>query len=318
MQIVSIEDEDYPGPLRCTYDPPPRLYLEGCGSRRACLGGLAVGIVGSRDATAPGLAMARRLGRDLAAAGVTVVSGLALGIDAAAHAGALDSGGPTVAVLGCGTDVVYPRRNRALRRAILGRGLLVSEWPAGSEPRRHYFPMRNRILSGLCLGVVVVEATRRSGALITARLALEQGREVFAVPGPAGAPRSSGPHGLLREGACLVESVQDILEELRLDSSRSGGVVVDSEEVMGGLFESIAAGAHTVDQMADRTGRKAEEIWAELLDLEVRGRVVRGPGGRFATATDVGRRESTGLDPDARRGAGVPPRTKEEQGRRIS
>lgn len=318
MSTVTIDQAAYPGPLRFIYDPPRVLYVEGEGSWASCLGGVAVGIVGARDATAQGLAVARRLGRDLAAAGVTVVSGLALGIDAAAHAGALEAGGPTVAVLGCGTDVVYPWRNREIRTGILGAGLLVSEWAPATTPRRHYFPLRNRILSGLCLGVVVVEATRRSGALITARHALEQGREVFAVPGPAGAPRSSGPHGLLKEGARLVENVHDILDELPLDSRGSSATLEVCPETGAGLVAVIAGGAGTVDQMAERTGRKTEEIWAELLDLEVRGQVVRGPGGRFAVGSAGRGVEMSGLDYHARGELGAPPKAKEERWRRIS
>lgn len=279
---VALEDDEYPKPLRYIFDPPPVLYVQGAGSWHRGFSGAAVGVVGARDATAGGLAMARTLGRGLAEAGVTVVSGLALGVDAAAHAGALEAGGETIAVLGCGTDVVYPWRNRGIRRGILEAGLLVSEWPPGTTPRAHYFPARNRLLSGLTLGIVVVEATERSGALITARCALEQGREVFAVPGPAGAPRSRGPHGLLKEGACLVENVHDILDELALDSLDSSATLEESPGPPSQLLEVIGGGAHTVDEMAERTRRKTEEIWVDLLDLEVRGLVVRGPGGRFA------------------------------------
>ncbi|MDG2303102.1 MAG: DNA-processing protein DprA [Candidatus Binatia bacterium] len=282
---VSIEDEQYPGPLRHIFDPPDVLFVEGCGAWGAGLGGLAVAIVGARDATAQGLATARSLGRDLAAAGVAVVSGLALGIDGAAHAGALEAGGVTVAVVGGGTDVVYPRRNRRIREEILERGLIVSEWPPGMEPRAYHFPRRNRLISGLSLGVVVVEATERSGSLITARQAAEQGREVFAVPGPAGAPRSKGPHSLLKDGARLVEDVHDILEELRLDAFESCAEPEEEAAGAAALLAAIGEGALTVDEMVVRAHRSVEEIWADLLDLEVRGRIVRGPGGRFAQAS---------------------------------
>lgn len=319
---VALEDGDYPRPLRCIFDPPPVLYVQGAGSWARSFSGAAVGIVGARDATARGLANARNLARDLARAGVTVVSGLALGIDAAAHAGALEVGGDTVAVLGCGTDVVYPWRNRGIRRRILETGLLVSEWPPGTTPRPHYFPARNRLLSGLTLGVVVVEATERSGALITARCALEQGREVFAVPGPAGAPRSRGPHGLLKEGACLVENVHDILDELPLDSLDSSSTLEECPGRLRRLLEVVDEGAHTVDEMAERTRRKTEEIWVDLLELEVRGLVVRGPGGRFASGPSAPRSrpgvERSGLDYDARGELGAPPKAKEERWRRIS
>lgn len=299
---IARDDPEYPHPLRHIHDPPDVLYVETASRPPPPLDGLAVAVVGARDATGYGVSVARALGRGLAEAGYTVVSGLALGIDAAAHAGALEAGGPTVAVTGCGTDVVYPRRNRGLRRRILASGLLVSEWPPGTSPRPAYFPLRNRILSGLTLGVVVVEATARSGSLITARLALEQGREVFAVPGPAGVPRSSGPHRLLKEGACLVENVHDILDELptgvwRAEPRRPTPVVT-----VGGLFEALGEGMQTVDQLAARMGKKTHEIWADLLALELRGQVVRGPGGRFAaslpTTRGVDGSKPEGLTPE--------------------
>ncbi len=319
---VSVEDDAYPRPLHHVFDPPPVLYVAGRADWTVALGGLAVAIVGARDATAAGLGVARGLGRGLAEHGITVVSGLALGIDAAAHAGALEAGGTTVAVVGCGTDVVYPWRNRRIRRRILEAGLVVSEWAPGTEPRPFRFPARNRIISGLSLGVVVVEATERSGALITARCALEQGREVFAVPGPAGAPRSRGPHGLLKDGACLVENVHDILVELALDRLGSSARLKERSGAGGELLRAVAAGARTVDEMAERTGQKIEQVWEHLLDLEVRGEVLRGPGGRFAVPASrpgpTRGAEPSGLDSEPRRELGAPPKAKEERWRRIS
>jgi DNA processing protein len=282
-------DPDYPGPLRFLADPPPVVYVRGAlHLQREAFGGYAVAIVGARDATAYGLAVARSLAHGLARHGVVVVSGLARGIDGAAHRGALEAGGVTVAVVGGGVDVVYPQAHRALRAEILRSGLVIGEWPNGTRPLAHQFPLRNRIISGLALGVVVVEATARSGSLITARWALEQGREVFAVPGPIGSARSSGPHGLLKEGAKLVENEQDVLDELPGWVAAAPAQVAAPAGAAAELLVEIARGASTVDAMGARTGRKTEEIWADLLDLELRGLVLRGPGGRYsATAAQT-------------------------------
>src|SRR5436309_5520834 len=204
-------DEHYPAWLRTIPDPPPVLYCDGSmepGDRQA------VAIVGSRQATPYGLRVTDALARELSALGFTIVSGFARGIDAAAHHAALASGGRTVAVLGCGLDVDYPSGHASLRAEIAGSGAVLTEFAPGTAPFAMNFPRRNRIISGLALGVVVVEASEDSGSLITARLALEQGREVFAVPGPIDAPTSQGPHGLLKQGAKLVETVDDIVEEL--------------------------------------------------------------------------------------------------------
>jgi len=210
-QVVPIEDERYPAWLRAIHDPPPVLYCDGViePSDR-----LAVAIVGARQATPYGLRITEALARDLAGLGCTIVSGMARGIDAAAHRGALAAGGRTIAVLGCGLDVVYPPEHDKLRAEIADAGAVVTEFPMGTPPKASHFPRRNRIISGLALGVVVVEAAEDSGSLITARSALDQGREVFAVPGPIDAPLSRGPHGLLKQGAKLVETVADIIEEL--------------------------------------------------------------------------------------------------------
>jgi DNA processing protein len=287
--IVALEDARYPRALRHVHDPPRRLHVRGVlAAVPRAFDAPAIAVVGSRDATAYGLAVATELGRGLAAAGIVVVSGLALGIDGAAHRGALDAGGATIAVAGSGTDVVYPRQHRALRAAILAHGAVLSEHPPGTQPLKGHFPRRNRIISGLALGVVVVEAAVHSGSLSTARHALEQGREVFAVPGPVGAPRSYGPHALLKRGARLVETVDDILAELppgialpRLEG-RSDQPTLPPE--MAAVLAGIRAGIDTVDALATRCGVKVPEILGNLLALELRGLIVRGPGGRYATA----------------------------------
>jgi DNA processing protein len=201
----------YPAALRAIHDPPVFLWVRGTLDERD---EVAVGIVGTRRVSEYGRGMAQRLAGDLARAGVTVVSGLARGIDTAAHRGALEAGGRTLACCGCGLDIVYPGENRALMDAIIQNGATISEFAPTTHPEPWHFPARNRIISGLSAGIVVVEAAERSGALITADYAMEQGREVFAVPGNALKPQSRGPHGLIKQGAALVESAQDILEAL--------------------------------------------------------------------------------------------------------
>lgn len=289
--VIGRADERYPRALRHVHDPPPLLYLRGAlASETGALDGPAIAVVGARDATAYGLGIARDLGRALAESGLVVVSGLALGVDGAAHRGALEAGGRTVAVVGGGTDVVYPRQHASLRRDVLERGVLVSEHAAGTPPRPGQFPRRNRIVSGLSLGVVVVEATLRSGSLSTAAHALEQGREVFAVPGPAGAPRSAGPHALLRRGAKLVETVDDVLAELPpgvaspTGDGCHGTVRLPAE--MQRLLEAIRAGVATTDELLLRLQLKLPDLLEKLVALELRGMVVRGPGGRYATASE--------------------------------
>ncbi len=213
VEIVTLEDPGYPQPLRSIFDPPLALYIRGV---LVPDDQTAVGIVGARRASLYGAQCAERLGYDLALRGVTIVSGLARGIDGAAHRGALKALGRTLAVLGSGLGRIYPPEHQMLAEQIAGQGALISEYPMELPPLPHNFPRRNRLISGLSLGVIVVEATPRSGALITADCALEQGREVFAVPGPVTAPTSQGTHGLLKQGACLVTSVEDVLEELQL------------------------------------------------------------------------------------------------------
>jgi DNA processing protein len=212
VSVLNYRDREYPRKLLAIYDPPPVLYVRGTiepGDDRA------VAIVGSRMATHHGKMFTEQLARDLAVRGVTVVSGMARGIDSAAHRGALLGRGRTIAVLGCGVDVPYPAENRGLMGEIIARGAVISEFPMSTKPLSANFPRRNRIISGLAEGVVVVEATRQSGSLITANYALDQGREVFAVPGNVRLPNSQGSNRLLKDGAKLVERVEDVLEELR-------------------------------------------------------------------------------------------------------
>jgi DNA processing protein len=211
--LITLEDAAYPPRLAEIYDPPLLLFVRG---ELRESDEHAVAVVGTRRATPYGLRMAEQFGRELAARGITVVSGMACGIDAAAHRGALEAGGRTIAVLGCGVDVVYPAENEGLMREIVRQGCVLSQFPMGMQPSKGFFPYRNRIISGLSLGTLIVEAPLQSGALITARQAAEQGREVFAVPGQVGVRNSEGPHALIREGAKLVEKVEDILVELEL------------------------------------------------------------------------------------------------------
>lgn len=211
--LITMEDPAYPPRLAEIYDPPLVLFCRGqlLEADQHC-----VAIVGTRKASPYGVRMAETLGRELAARGITVVSGMAHGIDAAAHRGAIEGGGRTIAVLGCGVDVVYPEENADLMHRIIHHGCVLSQFPMGTQPSKGLFPYRNRIISGLCLGTCIVEAPIQSGALITARQAAEQGREVFAVPGQVGHENSRGPHALIREGAKLIETVDDILAELEV------------------------------------------------------------------------------------------------------
>ncbi len=271
----------YPERLAAIADPPAVLYQAGAPLDRLAP---AVAVVGSRRASSHGARFARRLAAGLAEAGVAVVSGLARGIDAAAHQGALDAGGATLAVFGSGLDVVYPPRHAELAAAILERGGWCSEQPLGAEPRPHHFPRRNRIISGLAAGVVVVEASERSGSLITARCALEQGREVFAVPGLPGAYTAQGTHGLLREGAKLVESVADVLQEL------APGATMHPQESapapppphLAALWQALEDAPLHIDEVAAKAGLPAAQAAAGLLELTLDGFAVEWPGRRYA------------------------------------
>lgn len=280
--------EGWPAGLGDLPDPPVALFTR---SRSAdVMAALAerpaVAVVGSRRATAQGLALARELGAGLARRGAVVVSGLAYGIDTAAHLGALAEGGLTVAVLGCGVDVAYPRRNRDLAQRIAERGALVSEFWPGTPPAAWRFPARNRIVAGITAGVAVVEAGERSGALITADFALEAGRPVLAVPGWPGAAASAGTNGLLRAGAALLECVDDIVHELP-GLSWTGGPgspppVPDG--LAGQVYECLTREPLPADLVAERIGADAAGVTAALAVLEMEGRVVRGQGQRYWAA----------------------------------
>jgi DNA processing protein len=239
----------------------------------------AVAIVGSRRATPAGLATARRLAGDLAGAGLTIVSGLARGVDGAAHAGALAAGGVSIGVLGCGADRVYPAEHTALAAELVARGAIVSELSPGTPPLPPHFPLRNRLISGLVLAVVIVEASDKSGSLITARLALEQGRDVLAVPGSVLSGQYRGSHALIKDGARLVETVGDVLDEIGwVEAPKPGGARLH----LSGIEHKMApAEPYTLDDLAVRTGRPARDLLAELGALEIQGRIERDAGGRF-------------------------------------
>jgi DNA processing protein len=283
-RIVTRGEAGYPARLlEGVPDPPPALYARGeIHEKDQC----AVAIVGSRMATPYGLEVARRLAGDLAEEGYTIVSGLARGIDAAAHRGALEAGGRTLAVLGCGLDRIYPPSHGELAGAVASRGAVISEFPLGTKPLRPHFPIRNRLISGLSLAVVIVEAAERSGSLITARLALEQGREVGAVPGPVTSPASAGANQLLIDGATLVRTWRDIVEEipegLRPPARDRAAVPDDLEERARRILEALSPEApRHLDTLARELRESAGELLADLLDLELRRLVVSLPGGHF-------------------------------------
>jgi DNA processing protein len=271
-------DPAYPPLLAAIPDAPFVLWLKGAPS---CFAKPTVAIVGSRAATPYGLEAASRLAGDLAAAGVVVVSGLARGVDSAAHRGALAAGGDTVAVLGSGVDVIYPPEHGRLAAEIAGHGAVVSEYPPGTMPVAFHFPARNRIISGLSRAVVVVEAAERSGSLITAQLALEQGREVMAVPGSVLSGRHRGCHALIRDGAAVAETAEDVLAEIR--ASFLARPVPSSDPVgPDPILAVMAPGeSYDIEALGAETGRSAAELLPRLLDLELRGTVRRVDGGRF-------------------------------------
>ena len=282
LAVLTLGSEAYPGLLGHIIDPPIVLWVKGSA---AVLRAPQVAVVGARAASPAGLTAARQLGHDLASAGLTVVSGMARGVDGAAHAGALDGAGATVAVLGCGVDVVYPPEHTQLAQRIAQTGAIVSELAPGAPPFPHHFPLRNRIISGLARAVVVIEASEKSGSLITARAANEQGRDVLAVPGPILTGRSRGCHALIRDGARIVDSAKDILEEIGWTRAARPADARNKSLQMSELEETMAAGeSYTVDDLASRTGRPARELLAELGELELAGRVSRVAGGAFVKA----------------------------------
>jgi DNA processing protein len=285
-RVVSLADAEYPVLLRTIYDPPPILYVLG---DLDLLQQAQLGIVGSRKASPPGRRAALELSRALALAGLHICSGLARGIDQAAHRGALDAGGKTIAVMATGLDVIYPAGNRGLAQEIIHSGCLLTEFPPGSAPLRARFPQRNRIISGLSLGVLVIEAAMKSGSLITARTAMEQGREVFALPWSMFHPVGGGCLNLIRDGAKMVQTVGDILEELGplyqcqrelqcpiVDGGHTSGSMGESE---AGILHLIGSEAVSVDEIVEHSGLAVATVLATLSTLEVERRIVRCSGG---------------------------------------
>ncbi len=279
-QVITLGDAAYPALLLQTADPPLLLYAQG---RVELLGAPSLAIVGSRNPTPQGSDNARAFARHLSQAGLTVVSGLALGIDGAAHEGALDGRGSTVAVMGTGADRVYPARHRALAHRIAEQGLLLTEFDLGMPPLPDHFPRRNRIIAGLSRGTLVVEAALPSGSLSTAHAAAEAGREVFAIPGSIHSPQSRGCHALIKQGAKLVESAEDILTELRWAGAAAPRPARDDAVPAGGggLLDALGHEPVTLDALSARTGLGAGELNARLLELELEGRIARLPGGLF-------------------------------------
>ncbi len=275
--LVTLGDSDYPQSLLNISDPPLLLYVKG---RRDLLNVNAIAIVGSRHATPQGIANAEEFSRTLSESGLCIISGMAHGIDAAAHRGALAGQGSSIALVGTGLDKVYPSANRDLAHALAKQGAMISEFPLGTPPVASNFPRRNRLISGMSIGCLVVEASLQSGSLITARQAMEQGRDVFAIPGSIHSPLSRGCHKLIKQGAKLVETAQDILEEL---SGLFVGtkILPESTASDGGLLEQIGFDPVSMDSLCLRSGLTVSQLSAMLLTLELEGRIAALPGGLF-------------------------------------
>lgn len=300
-RLVTLGDAGYPASLLEMADPPPMLYVLGAADYDLTQLGHSIAVVGSRNPTPQGASNARSFARALGEAGLPVVSGLALGVDGAAHQGALDAAGETpclatVAVVGTGLDRVYPARHRDLAHRITQQGLIVSELPLGTPPLTQNFPKRNRLIAGLARGTLVVEAALQSGSLITARLTSEQGKEVFAIPGSIHSPQSRGCHALIRQGAKLVESVNDILEELpplqqhtpsasQRNNGNGSSSAAEAQQAASSaeapLLEALGFDPVSLDALSARTGWSAAALQAKLLSLELDGHVSRLPGGLF-------------------------------------
>jgi len=285
-RVFTLDDQEYPESLREIFDPPFVLY---CAGRPEVLKDPAVSIVGSRTPSPYGRAVAERLAQDLAALGLVVVSGMARGIDSISHWGALKAG-KTVAVLGSGLENIYPKENRALFRKIVAVGAVISELPPDSPPLKHHFPLRNRIISGLSLGVVVVEASRKSGSLITARLGLEQNREVMAVPGNVTSDLSLGANWLIKSGAKLVETWEDVVEELPCPLRESlfsrkkqeKKTMPEMSPAEKKLFDGLKPDELThIDELVEQSDASISEILALLLNLELKGLIYQAPGKYF-------------------------------------
>jgi len=277
IKIICIEDEGYPPLLKEIPDPPLVLYV--LGKIPACRFNFA--IVGSRRASFYGISTAERFGFQLTSLGFCIISGLARGIDSSAHRGALKGGGKTIAVLGSGLLNVYPPENKSLAEEIIDRGAVISEFPLKTPPHRENFPRRNRIISGLSQGVLIVEAARRSGALITADLALEQGREVFAIPGKVNSPTSSGTNYLIKQGAKLVENVEDILEEFGIYAEAVAESELELSPEEKELISALKAGSMILDEIVIKTGMDLQRVNQYLISLQLKGVIYAGPGGVY-------------------------------------
>ena len=288
VKIITYNDENYPPRLRAIPDPPPFLYVKGDLGKEM---DRALAVVGSRSASDYGLKLTRRLCHGLSSLGFVLVSGMARGIDGEAHGATLDAGGRTVAVLGSGVDVPYPWEHEEMYEKIIAQGAVLSEHPLGTPPLPQHFPVRNRLISGLSLGVIVVEATEKSGSLITADFAIEQGREVFAVPGQAGSSLSRGTHRLIRQGAKLVEEVSDIIEEIApqllgqaqgIEQAPSPSLPPDVKPETKRIFEMIQKSPLQIDDVIQSSGLSPAKVSEVLLDLEIKGYLRQLPGKRFS------------------------------------
>jgi DNA processing protein len=285
--LLTLADGDYPAALLEIADPPPLLYLKG---DRGLLGRPGIAVVGSRNATPVGLQNAEAFSRSLSQSGLTIISGMALGIDAAAHRGGLDGGASSIAVVGTGLDLVYPARNKTLARELVEKGLIISEFSLGTPALATNFPRRNRIISGLSRGVLVVEAALASGSLITARQAAEQGREVFAIPGSIHSPFSKGCHQLIKQGAKLVDEANDILVELqwRTATSKAGTAPASSDDLQttgetseDPILTAMGYDPVSIDALVERVEFAADQVVARLTELEIDGVIAPLPGGRY-------------------------------------
>jgi DNA processing protein len=303
-RVVALGDAAYPAALLNIADPPLMLYMLGKHAGRLPApqeehGAVRIAIVGSRNPTPQGETNARQFAKALAGANLCIVSGLALGVDGAAHDGAMQAGGDTIAVVGTGLDRVYPKKHLELAHRIAQQGMIISEFPLGTPPLTANFPRRNRIISGLSLGTLVIEAALQSGSLITARLAAEQGKEVFAIPGSIHSPQSRGCHALIKQGAKLVETAQDVLEELNLPTQSIAPGTVEYTHVpeegspqvgsssSAALIAALGFDVVSLDTLQARTGMETALLQAKLLELELDGQVFRLPGGLFQRRANV-------------------------------
>lgn len=276
--VITLADAEYPKALLEIPDPPPIIYAKG---HLSWLNSPGIAVVGSRNASPQGEKNAEDFSQALAQHGYTIISGMALGIDGAAHRGALKATGATIAVVGTGLDIVYPAKHRELAHLIAERGLIISEFPLGTPSKAQNFPRRNRIISGLSLGCLVVEANVQSGSLITARLAAEQGREVFAIPGSIHSPVSKGCHQLIKQGAKLVDNIQDVVDELGIISRDNIFSEQQKPVEANPLLVSMGFDPVTMEALIERSGLTSENLSAMLLMLELENKVASLPGGRY-------------------------------------